>query len=94
MKRKIDLMHELFEEDYGMNKCEICDHLKKFNVGSRSVYKCECYGITSSEATDWGPRWFACGLLNEEYNGIPVMKLKHNGKKLDEPIEGQVSLFE
>lgn len=94
MSKKIDLMHELFGEDYRMDKCEICDHLKKVKIGTRTVYKCECYGITSSEATDWRLRYLACGLIFKEYKGTSVMKLVGRIPKEDMQIEGQLSLDE
>ena len=93
--RKIDLMHKLFGEDPGMDKCEICNHLKKYQMKGRSVYKCECYGVTHSEATDWRLKYWACGLIFKEYNGAPVIKMMRKFQPKEDPqIVGQLVLDE
>ena len=92
--RKIDLMHHLFGE-LPDRKCKDCNHLISHQQ-SRKWYKCEIYGDTSSEASDWRLKYTACGMIdNPDYSGNPVMNLwRIYNKKPDEQIEGQVSLFE
>jgi hypothetical protein len=41
--------------------CRGCVHLVR--VGHRGWMKCEIYGITGSEASDWRAKWPACGLF-------------------------------
>ena len=92
MLRKIDKMHSLFGVKIG-EKCKDCMHLKG---GVNQYRKCEIYGDSASEATDWALKYTACGLWNEDYNGsIPIVRLnKGRVKKLEEQISGQMSLFE
>lgn len=96
MLRKIDLMHKLFGELSGRH-CKDCKHLKS-HLMNRKYYKCECYGDTPSEATDWRLKWVACGLIDVAvYKGCPVVKmvrsLNWKPKEVKE-IDGQMSLFE
>jgi len=91
MLRKIDKMQALFGVTPG-KKCRDCNHLKG---GVNEYRKCECYGDSSSEATDWALRYDACGLWNKPYNGLPIVRLnKGSVKKPEEQIEGQMNLFE
>lgn len=88
--RKIDKMQLLFGTTPG-EKCRDCYHLKG---GVNEYRKCEVYGESSSEATDWALRWNACGLWNKAYGGKPIVNLNKGGhKKPEEQIEGQMSLF-
>lgn len=91
MTRKIDRMHELFGISE-QHKCKNCDHL----IGGVNEYrKCEVYGNTRSEATDWALSWTACGLFNKESpHDMPIVKLQHSRKAQDElQCDGQLSLF-
>lgn len=90
MARKIDKMHELFGIRWE-KKCKDCMHLKG---GVNEYRKCEVYGESASEATDWALKYTACALWNEPYNGgIPIVNLnKGRRKHQEEPIEGQISL--
>lgn len=93
--RKIDLMHQLFGE--AEHLCKECDHFGRWRVGgATTVRKCEVYGRTRSEASDWKASYQACGLFNQPYDGPDVIRqvrpeLK---KKEDEkPLEGQEVLW-
>lgn len=92
--RKIDLMHKLFGE-LPDRKCKDCSHLASYTA-NRKYYKCECYGNTSSEASDWRLKWTACGLIDVPiYEGVPIIKqIRPLNWKPEEQIEGQVSLFD
>lgn len=93
MLRKIDLMHHLFGEVQD-KKCKDCDNLVSYTA-SHKWYKCKCYSIGSSEASDWRLKYTACGLFNKPYDGNPVIKMvKWVKPKEDDQIEGQVSLFD
>ena len=89
MLRKIDRMHELFGVKFG-EKCRDCMHLKG---GVNEYRKCEVYGDSASEATDWALKYTACGLFNEVWKGdIPIVRLnKGSVKKPWEQTEGQMS---
>lgn len=72
--RKIELMHELFGRIEG-HSCGECTNLVCGRYHDRILRKCEVYGLTHSEASDWAKRWEACGLFNREYNGAPVIEI-------------------
>lgn len=91
MDRKIDKMHRLFGRAWG-EKCANCQHLQG---GVNQYRKCEVYGESASEATDWALKWDACGLFNKPYKGdVPIVNLNKGGRKAAEvQIKGQMSLF-
>lgn len=96
-KRKIDAMHM----EYGKiesHKCSECCNLSSYTQ-SRTWYKCEAYGNSASEATDWAKRNIACGLFNKPVNTlerIPLIeKLKCLPREIiEEPIKGQFAIDE
>lgn len=92
MMRKLELMHYLFGIADG-HKCKECSNL---HGGTNNYRKCEVYGISASEATDWALSWTACGMLNKEHNGRPIVEMvKHRKRYVEEmQIDGQQSLFE
>ena len=94
MARKIDKMHELFGRGDGL--CGKCTHFQRFHYHGRDYQKCEVYGISNSEATDWRQKWDGCGLFNKPYSGdVSIMKTIVPTKKWgkDAQINGQMSLF-
>lgn len=98
--RKIDAMHHLFGEIEG-KRCADCEHLCK-KTYNKTYYKCECYGESNSEATDWAKSWTACGLIEGDHwqmysikarDGTVVNMLKHESiKKPLEECEGQIRM--
>lgn len=94
MLRKIDLMHKLFGT-IPDRKCKECDHLCSFEA-NRKWFKCENYGKTSSEATDWRLKWSACGLIEiPKCIEVPVVKMVrfyNNSTISDSQIEGQITI--
>lgn len=93
-KRKIDLMHDMF--GYGDGRCGDCPHFEKFHYRDHDYQKCNVYGITNSEATDWRQKWEGCGLFGKSYGGdIPIVETVKHGTKVgnESQIEGQMNLF-
>ena len=90
--RKIELMHQLFGKSE--NESDICLKCSNFKHRVGGYSKCLAYGDTASEATDWKQKQQGCGLFNKSYNGKPVVRLVRPKKRLEEPIDGQISLFE
>ena len=92
--RKIDAMHKR----YGTypSTCKGCDHCITGMYHNRRYSKCELYGITRSDATDWRQSYMACGMYNrvpEHYDTYqPIIEqIKHESRKNgDGPIAGQV----
>lgn len=62
--RKIEAMYHYF--GCGTGHCADCEHLIR-KVYDRTYYKCEVYGDSNSEATDWRKSWPACGLIGRTY---------------------------
>lgn len=92
--KKIDKMHSMFGTESG-RICKDCDHLVVYRHHNRMVRKCEIYGDTRSEASDWAQSWDACGLIDREWHGIPIIKTSRwKDKKTDEQIPGQISIFD
>lgn len=92
--RKIDLMHQMFGKTEGL--CKDCSHYKRYHYRDKPYRKCEVYGITNSEASDWVGRYQACGLFNKKYSGNDVIRLVSPGRRnevIQEPLEGQVRMF-
>ena len=90
-------MYELFGKTDG--KCKNCEHYKywgKNQVCASALRKCEVYGITASEASDWKSGYEACGLFPNKENPYnrDIMELRIGGKKKqEEQIDGQMTLF-
>lgn len=83
-------MHRFF--GIGDGYCKGCIHLTD---RPGSYKKCEIYGHTASEATDWAQKWPACGLKDKPYNGdrAIIEVIMHEKKKAsDSQIDGQMTL--
>lgn len=90
--RKIDLMHREFGFSPG-HKCKECDNFVHGRYRSRTLSKCDIYGCTHSEASDWSGRYDACGMFNKAWNGNPIIRLVRGTPKANDQIEGQETLF-
>ena len=91
---KIEKMHYLFGKSDG--KCKNCEHYSTFKYHDKSYRKCEVYGITQSEASDWKAGYGACGLFPNKENpyGRNIIELRIGAeKKTEEQIDGQMTLF-
>ena len=95
--RKIELMYDVsgISADEAAT-CKTCCHLVKRQY-SRVYYKCECYSLSCSDASDWKVSSRACGLYNKHYDGKPIIcmvKRKTSVKQPETQIEGQMNLFD
>lgn len=90
--RKLDLMHKTFGRD-DVHKCGDCNHFVQGKYHDKTLRKCECYGLTHSEASDWAKSWTACGLFGKEYGRAPMIRFVAK-RKDDAPaaISGQIGL--
>ena len=90
--RKIELMHYLFGTKTGF--CKDCEHFYRKQY-SGTYRKCEVYGDSCGEGTDWKATYLACGLYPDmPYNGRKVVELAKRGKtkELESPLEGQIKI--
>ena len=94
--RKIDAMHLLYGKAEGF--CRDCPHFVEGRYHDRILFKCEAYGLTHSEATDWRKKWVSCGLRNTDLPDEPpvIDRLKRDRKRfaVSEQIEGQIGIEE
>ena len=89
IERKIAAMHRRFGTKEHL--CRDCDHLIGGKYHNKQYYKCELYGVTHSEATDWRLSYQACGMYNQPVRGSfePVMSRLTHGSS---PIDGQIGM--
>ena len=91
---KIALMHQFFGKGEGV--CKDCNHFLREQYRSKTYRKCDVYGITNSEASDWKASYQACGLFNKEYNGRDMIYFVTPERKHEidnEPLDGQIDLL-
>jgi hypothetical protein len=53
--------------------CRDCVYLIRVRPGANSFLKCEKYGISGSDASDWRAKWPACGAYVADLNHLPSM---------------------
>lgn len=93
--KKIELMRKYFGNGPEGKKCKECVNCVKVRQADRQYRKCEVYGVTGSESSDWAGRWDACGHFGKEpeEGDIPVIKWKKNGTRKNEQLDGQTSML-
>ena len=91
-EQKISRMYRHFGESQSGKKCKDCSNLIRVERGNHRVSKCLVYGDTFSEASDWKRSHKACGMLNQSYDGRPIIEIYEPRSKADEQIEGQMVL--
>ena len=90
--RKIEAMHERFGVVYGKSYND-CSNLWRGRYRTRTLCKCEVYGMTHSEATDWSGRNVACGMLNQTWDSPRgIIELLDRSKTPDGPMDGQIEM--
>lgn len=88
--RKNDLMYQLFGKVEGL--CKDCEHYIGYRYHDYNRRKCDVYGDTRSEASDWKGSAQACGLYPDKpYNGRNVIELVGGKPKENYQVEGQIS---
>jgi hypothetical protein len=87
--KKDELMRSMF--GCGKGTCKDCYHLTE-HFYSRKYFKCEVYGYSASEATDWRQKFPACGLKNIATDKHEIYKYAKPDKK-ESVAEGQLKLF-
>ena len=90
--KKIDAMHALYGTADG--HCRDCPHLISGRYHDRILHKCEAYGCTHSEATDWRLKWAACGLKNTPLpDERPVIdRIRGRRDHVEEQLPGQMQI--
>lgn len=94
MLKKIEAMYKYYGKRVN-EKCNGCCHLAQYPSGAKLVNKCEAYGVSRGNATDWNSSYNACGIYNDRYHdGLnePLFYRLKIIKDKNEIIEGQLSL--
>lgn len=91
--RKISAMYRLSGGTDPTHQCVECCNCKRFQRGSRKVYKCMLYGNTDSEASDWNAMSTACKLFNMQHRPLPEAAREIPPDE-DGAIAGQMSIFD
>ena len=91
--KKIDAMHDRY--GYADGICGDCPHFVRYRYHDKNLLKCEAYGLTHSEATDWRVRWHACGMkehpLPEDHR--PVFDtVKGQRERVHGQLDGQIEM--
>ena len=92
-EQKAKRMYRRFGMITDGRRCRACSNLVKVEHGNHRVYKCLVYGDTHSAASDWRISNTACGMINREYKGRPIIELRETKSRSDEQIEGQLTVF-
>ena len=91
--KKIEKMHLLFGKLEG-HKCKECNRLVyDINWNGKKFYKCENYGISNAESTDWRLSYEACGMMNKVVDK-PVVKMRIPKVEEKPKMEGEITLFD
>lgn len=90
--RKIDAMHALYGTADG--QCRDCPHFVEGYYHDKKLFKCEAYGFTHSDASDWRKSYTCCGLkdLPLPDDGPVIDRLKRQRIYVEKPIEGQIAM--
>lgn len=95
MPNQLDRMHKHFGRNPA-RKCRDCCNFVRGRYPDRILQKCERYGLSHSETSDWAQRWDSCGRFNVplEENERPLKDWAVREKPDDSPLDGQIGLFE
>ncbi|MBP5710017.1 MAG: hypothetical protein J6W84_03465 [Bacteroidales bacterium] len=94
VERKIAAMHKRFGT-CGVFRCKECEHLCGGKYHDRQYYKCELYGYTRGESTDWRLAYQACGMYNMPVDmdrWEPILEQIKHSKKPSQPVAGQAGM--
>lgn len=94
-KRKLPAMHYVHGVDPQNRKCKECCNFNRYEYYGKRFFKCAAYGVSHSDATDWGANYLACGLFNIPIEGQrPLLEVLKHQPKQSSPIvvEGQLRM--
>lgn len=95
IERKIDAMHKRFGT-CGVYQCRVCEHLISGVYRGKHYHKCELYGLSHGEGTDWRLSYQACGMFNMDVDTdrwTPVIELVKHALKPRPKVEGQIDML-
>ena len=89
---KIAFMHTFFGVDEAGHKCKECSHFERWLVSDKLVRKCNVFGLSNSEATDWNANFTACGTFDKDTPYQGLYKTTNKYRFTHKPIDGQITL--
>lgn len=91
-KRKLPAMHHVYGISSTPHKCKECSNFRVYDYHGKRYFKCAAYGISHSEATDWGANYRACGWFDMPMdNWTPLFDtIKGGSERRAVPIVGQI----
>ena len=90
--RKYEAMYIVYGKDPD-HRCGQCSNFIRFEYRGMNLQKCNGYGLTHSEASDWRQFWAACGMYNKPFEGQrPLIECLTRKATDNSPIEGQMKL--
>jgi hypothetical protein len=92
--RKINVMHKRFSVSW-QHTCKECRHLISGEWNGKRYHKCELYGMSHSEATDWRLSWIACGVFDADIDmsiWIPIHRGLKRSAPSEPPLDGQMRI--
>lgn len=91
-KRKLPAMHQVYGVTSTPHKCRECSNFRTYDYHGRRYYKCAAYGISHSEATDWGANYKACGWFDLPIDNMTPLfdTIKYERSNGYVPIDGQI----
>ena len=93
MKLQLSRMHKEWGRYYP-NKCGDCCNRARYEYRGKTYRKCERYGESHSDATDWADSWMACGKYNVPLGPgeAPLIRWAVRDKPKRTEVEGQTGL--
>ena len=91
-KRKLPAMHHVYGISSTPHKCRECSNFRVYEYHDKRYFKCAAYGISHSEATDWGANYRACGLFDMPIDNMNPLfyKIMYERSGGYVPIDGQI----
>ena len=90
---KIARMYAVFGKGEGL--CKDCSHRLSIYTHCKHFNKCEVYGNSASEATDWKVNQQACGAFNKDVPNREVYKAFAHARHVvvdNEQMPGQMEM--
>lgn len=93
--RKLALMYREFGKAES-GECKDCNYFLRINHHGKIYRKCQIYGVTLSDATDWLAHGHACGLFPDKPADVnaKVVRMVERMPSKEGQIQGQMNLFE
>ena len=95
MKLQLQRMYQVFGAKQG-HICKDCCNFVRGRYHDKFLQKCQRYGLSHSEASDWAQKWTACGMHNISLPDIERPLKEYYQDKIENlpEMDGQMQLGE